>query len=242
VGSTRAPSLLTQSSGSDAPDLLDAITAETDDLVRQIAAGAGMEREEPDLLAELHRLLRPPHAMFLGETVDEHLAIDRAGHRGGRPLRVPRPDHAAVTGERLRPAVDRQSLVPPPAGDRAQRGQRQLVLGGALLVQVHQVVEDVGSCPRLRDPGDLCDVLAREAAAGGELADLEPARPELLGDLHQDLALGVSLLLAAPLALEEVRPVGGETVELDARLGHDVPSQLLDATDVVHRDAPAMHP
>src|SRR5262249_15908226 len=78
-------------------------------------------------------------------------------------------------------AVDRQAVVPPPADDPAQRGQRELVLGGAALVHVHDVVEDVGARPGLGDPGHLRHELAGEGAAGVDLADLEATAPERLG-------------------------------------------------------------
>src|SRR5207247_941470 len=83
----------------------------------------------------------------------------------------------------------------------------------------------VRSGPRLGDAGDLRDVLAGEAPAGRQLAHLEAARAKLLGDVDQQPTLVVALLLAAALALEEVRAVRGEPVELHAGELLDEPHQ-----------------
>jgi hypothetical protein len=73
---------------------------------------------------------------------------------------------------------------------------------------VHQVEEDVGAGAGLGDAGDLGDPPGGEGAAGGELADLEAAGAQLVGDVDEQAALVVPGVLRAGRALVGDAPGG----------------------------------
>src|SRR5215510_1837502 len=89
------------------PDGLHPAAADPDDLVGQVAAGAGVERVETQLLTQRDggAVGRVAHSVLLGQPLDHDPAVRRVRLR--RVEDVPGADHAPVAGERLRPAVDR---------------------------------------------------------------------------------------------------------------------------------------
>src|SRR5206468_6356845 len=98
--------LLAEAASGHLPDGLDFAVSEPDDVVRQVAARAGVIRVEANLFAELDGFLGAAHAVLLGEPLDDHPAIDRFRHGRRRAHGVASPHDATVTRERLAPAVD----------------------------------------------------------------------------------------------------------------------------------------
>ena len=189
-------------------------------------------------LAERERLgSLDDDAVLLVQPRDRGLAI--GGPRVGAPVAVP---HDRVPAERLRAAVHRRPRSAD-ADDGAHDPERQVILRGRARLDLHQVVEHIGSRPNLGNARNPRSRSPGGRASGGRLLDRDSAAAKPLGQRDEQL----SLLLPAGVEGRSRRAapnatVGGDALQLESRQVVDELAEPGQLVELVGASAAASEP